>query len=111
MPDAPPSRPAAATLRQARCAWSAARKHPPMSIAVVHPCNGVALESAGEAARLKLVTPGLAGPHGQVAEVRPRPWIDISPFEVVAVGRAQPRPRRPRRWSWCSGRPGRGAFR
>jgi phosphate acetyltransferase len=60
-----------------------AQSAPPISIAVAHPCNDVALESAIEAARLKLVTPILVGPVGKIRDTAAAAKLDISPFELV----------------------------
>ncbi len=45
-----------------------AQQAPPISIAVAHPCNDVSLESAVEAAKLKLVTPILVGPPQRIRQ-------------------------------------------
>jgi phosphate acetyltransferase len=59
------------------------RAKPPISIAVVHPCNDVSLESAVEAARLNLVKPILVGPEARIREVADKAQIDISAVEIV----------------------------
>jgi phosphate acetyltransferase len=61
----------------------AAQRGPPITMAVAHPCNDVSLESAVEAARLKLVTPILVGPTARVRQVAEAAHIDISAFELV----------------------------
>ena len=61
----------------------AAQAAQPVTIAVVHPCNDVSLESAVEAARLKLVTPILVGPQAKVRDVAAAADLDISGFELV----------------------------
>jgi phosphate acetyltransferase len=61
----------------------AAREHPPMATAVVHPCDDVSLESAVEAARLGLLKPILVGPSARLADVAERAKLDISGFEIV----------------------------
>lgn len=55
---------------------------PPVT-AVVHPCDQVSLESAVEAARLKLVVPILVGPQTRIRDVGARSKLDIDGFEVV----------------------------
>jgi phosphate acetyltransferase len=60
-----------------------AQRAPPISIAVAHPCNDVSLESAIEAARLKLVTPILVGPRRRIEQVASDCSQDISGFEIV----------------------------
>ena len=60
-----------------------AQRHPPVTIAVAHPCDQVSLESAVEAAKLKLVVPILVGPAARVRDVAARCGLDISAFEIV----------------------------
>jgi phosphate acetyltransferase len=60
-----------------------ARKHPPMTTAVCHPCDAVSLESAVEAARLGLMKPILVGPTHRVLDVASKAGLDISAFELV----------------------------
>ena len=48
-----------------------AQKHPPMKVAVAHPCDQVSLESVAEAARLRLIEPILVGPEQHVAALEP----------------------------------------
>jgi phosphate acetyltransferase len=52
-------------------------------MAVAHPCNDVSLESAIEAARLKLIVPILVGPATRIREVAARAKFDIDGFEIV----------------------------
>ena len=61
----------------------AAQRLPAVATAVVHPCDGVSLESAAEAAKLGLIVPILVGPAGRVREIADRNAIDIAAFEVV----------------------------
>jgi phosphate acetyltransferase len=60
-----------------------AQKLPPVTIAVAHPCDQASLESAVEAAKLKLVTPILVGPAARIREVAARHGFDIDGFEIV----------------------------
>jgi phosphate acetyltransferase len=60
-----------------------AQQAPPISMAVAHPCNDVSLESAVEAARLKLATPILVGPSARIRDVAAKAELDISHFEIV----------------------------
>ncbi len=60
-----------------------AQRHPPIPTAVVHPCDEVSLQSAVEAARLKLIVPILVGPAARIREVAAQANLDISPFEIV----------------------------
>jgi phosphate acetyltransferase len=81
--DAPPQPAAGRQHDKFERLVQAARRSPPISIAVAHPCNDVSLESAVEAARLKLVTPILVGPAGRIRDVAARAELDISGFEIV----------------------------
>jgi phosphate acetyltransferase len=60
-----------------------AQRYPPVPTAIAHPCDEVSLQSAVEAARLKLIVPILVGPASRIAEVAAQGKLDISPFEVV----------------------------
>src|SRR5690349_4754998 len=60
-----------------------ARKHPPITTAVCHPCDVVSLESAVEAAKLGLMKPILVGPPARVRDVAKKEKLDISAFELV----------------------------
>jgi phosphate acetyltransferase len=62
---------------------ASAQRAPPVTMAVAHPCNDVSLESAVEAARLKLVTPILVGPAARIRDVAAKNSIDIQDFEIV----------------------------
>ena len=60
-----------------------AQKHPPVRVAVAHPCDKVSLESVVEAAKLKLIEPILVGPEQRIRSVAADHDLDISPFEIV----------------------------
>jgi phosphate acetyltransferase len=60
-----------------------AQRHPPVTIAIAHPCDQVSLESAIEAAKLKLIIPILVGPAARIREVAARHALDIGTFEIV----------------------------
>jgi phosphate acetyltransferase len=60
-----------------------AQRHPPVVVAVAHPCDAVSLESAIEAARMKLITPILVGPKAKIAEVAAARGLDLADFEIV----------------------------
>jgi phosphate acetyltransferase len=60
-----------------------AQQEPPIVTAVAHPCDAVSLDSAVEAARLRLIEPILVGPAARIAEVAAAGKLDITPFEVV----------------------------
>ena len=66
-----------------------AQKHPPVKVAVAHPCDQVSLESVLEAAKLKLVEPILVGPEHRIREVAAQHGLDISRFEIVDAGYSQ----------------------
>jgi phosphate acetyltransferase len=58
-----------------------AQRLPPAPTAIVHPCDKVAIESAVEASRLKLIVPILVGPESRIREAAT--GFDISEFELV----------------------------
>ena len=60
-----------------------AQKTAPAKVAVAHPCDEVSLESAVEAAKLKLIIPILVGPEERIRKVAHEHGIDIDGFEVV----------------------------
>ncbi len=55
----------------------------PLPTAVVHPCDGPALEGAIEAARAQLITPILVGNATKIRDTAARATIDISSYEIV----------------------------
>ena len=63
---------------------AAARDLPPVTTAVVHPCDRVSLESAIEAARLGLIAPILVGPPERIRATAAEADLDISAFTLVA---------------------------
>ena len=62
---------------------AAAQKHPPVKVAVAHPCDQVSLESALAAAKLKLIEPILVGPEKRIREVAAEHRLDISGLQIV----------------------------
>ena len=60
-----------------------AQSHPPVRVAVAHPCDQVSLESAVKAAELKLIEPILVGPAERIRKVAADNGLDISKFEIV----------------------------
>jgi phosphate acetyltransferase len=66
-----------------------AKKHPPIKVAVAHPCDQVSLESAAAAAKLGLMDPILVGPEDRIRAVAAEHGVDISKFEVVDAGFSQ----------------------
>jgi phosphate acetyltransferase len=63
---------------------ASAQAHAPAVTAVCHPCDRVSLESAIEAAKLKLITPILVGPPTRITEVAAKENLDIAGLEIVA---------------------------
>jgi phosphate acetyltransferase len=60
-----------------------AQAHPPMAVAVAHPCDQVSLESVVEAAKLRLIKPILVGPEQRIRAVASEHGLDIAGFEIV----------------------------
>lgn len=60
-----------------------ARKAPPLTAAVVHPCDESSLAGAVDAARLGLLVPLLVGPAARIGEAARKAGLDISPYEMV----------------------------
>ncbi|MGH7153069.1 MAG: phosphate acetyltransferase, partial [Acetobacteraceae bacterium] len=61
----------------------AAQRLPPITTIVAHPCDDVSLESAVEAARLRLIVPVLVGPAARIRAVAARASIDIGTLTIV----------------------------
>ena len=61
----------------------AARRLPPILTAVAHPCDEFSLESAVEAARLKLIHPVLVGPGARIRQLAARMGVDIGGLDIV----------------------------
>jgi len=61
----------------------AARHVSGVPMAVAHPCDGVSLESAVEAAKLGLIQPILVGPIARIRATAEKAKIDIGAFEIV----------------------------
>lgn len=62
---------------------AAAQQLPPARTAVVHPCDEVSLESAIEAAKLRLINPILVGPPARIRDVAALAGFAIDGFEIV----------------------------
>ena len=60
-----------------------AQQHEPAITAIAHPCDKVSLESAVEAARMRLIVPILVGPREKVARAAADAAIDIGAIELV----------------------------
>jgi phosphate acetyltransferase len=61
-----------------------AQQLPPVTTAVVHPCDQVSLEGVVEAARLGLIEPILVAPPARLREVAKKAGLDISAFPLIA---------------------------
>src|SRR6476661_5911647 len=62
---------------------AAARKMPAIPTAIAHPCDDVSLQSALEAARIKLIEPILVGPSAKVRTAAGKAGLDISALPLV----------------------------
>jgi phosphate acetyltransferase len=62
---------------------TAAQNVPAPVVAVVHPCDRSALESALDAARLRLMTPVLVGPLARVRQAAADAGLDISALTLI----------------------------
>jgi phosphate acetyltransferase len=78
--DAPVVRNTHAKLREL---IKVAQTHPPVKVAVAHPCDDTSLEGVVEAARLRLIQPILVGPEQRIRSVAAEHDLDITSFELV----------------------------
>jgi len=62
---------------------AAARERPPVTTAVVHPCDPVALESAVEAGRIGLINPILVGPAAKIRAAALKGGLDIASLPLI----------------------------
>jgi phosphate acetyltransferase len=62
-----------------------ARKIPPLTVAITHPCDESSLAGAVDAARLGLLVPLLIGPSARIAAAAQKAQRDISCYEIVDV--------------------------
>jgi phosphate acetyltransferase len=62
---------------------AAARALPAIPTAIAHPCDDVSLESAVEAARIKLIEPILVGPAAKIKAAARKAELDISALPLV----------------------------
>jgi phosphate acetyltransferase len=60
-----------------------ARSLPAITTAIAHPCDGVSLQSAIEAARINLIEPTLVGPVAKIRAAAGRAGLDISAFPLI----------------------------
>ncbi len=68
---------------------AAAQRLPAAATAIAHPCDKASLESAVEAARLRLITPILVGPQARIRDVAAHAALDIGAFEVVDAAHSE----------------------
>ena len=60
----------------------AARRLPPVTTAVAHPCDRISIEGVVEAARLGLIAPILVGPPARIRDAAQQAEADISSFPL-----------------------------
>ena len=65
--------------------FNACQGLPPVSCAIVHPCDRDSLLGAIEAARRGLITPVLVGPEAKIRAVAAAEDVDLSPYRIVAT--------------------------
>jgi phosphate acetyltransferase len=58
---------------------------PPVSCAVVHPCDRNSLLGALDAAKAGLITPTLVGPENKIRAVADEEGVDLSPYSIVSA--------------------------
>jgi phosphate acetyltransferase len=58
---------------------------PPLRVAVAHPCDEIALESAAAAYAIGLIDPVLVGPSAKITSIAAKFNIDISRFKLIAT--------------------------
>ena len=68
---------------------TAAKKHPPLTTAVAHPCDETSLKGALEAAEAQLIEPILVGPNDKIRSVAQSFSLDLGGLEVVDVPHSQ----------------------
>ncbi|MGA8229680.1 MAG: hypothetical protein WCA55_24460, partial [Xanthobacteraceae bacterium] len=62
---------------------NAAQKHGPITVAVVHPCDGASMSGALAASRLRLIKPILVGPIERLRSVAEHARLQIDGIELV----------------------------
>ncbi|MBS2032904.1 MAG: phosphate acetyltransferase [Deltaproteobacteria bacterium] len=62
---------------------AAARREPPLRVAVVHPANDVSVQAAMESARLGLTRPVLVGPRAKIEAASQAAGLDPSGLHIV----------------------------
>src|SRR5271155_4658822 len=61
----------------------AAQKHEPITVAVVHPCDGASMSGALAASRLRLIKPILVGPVERLRSVAEHAGLQIDGIELI----------------------------
>ncbi len=56
---------------------------PPVSCAVIHPCDRNSLLGALDAAKAGLITPTLVGPEKKIRAVADEEGVDLSPYRII----------------------------
>jgi phosphate acetyltransferase len=65
--------------------FKACENLPPVSCAIVHPCDRDSLMGPIEAARRKLIVPVLVGPAEKIRAVARENEVDITPYRIISV--------------------------
>ncbi|HTO64920.1 MAG TPA: phosphate acetyltransferase [Bradyrhizobium sp.] len=68
---------------------AAAKKIPPVSTIVVHPCDETSLRGAADAAEAGIIKPILVGPADKIAGTAAKHGINLSGFEIVDVAHSE----------------------
>jgi phosphate acetyltransferase len=76
-----------------------AQKLPPVTTAVVHPCDEGSLEGAVEAHKLRLIEPILIGPSARIRGIAARFNIDITGLPIVEAMHSHDSAAKAVRWS------------
>jgi phosphotransacetylase/acyl dehydratase len=58
---------------------------PPVTCAVVHPCDRHSIGGAVEAAKRGMIVPVLVGPEARIRAAAANAGVDVSPYRIVAV--------------------------
>jgi len=58
----------------------------PKGLAIVHPCDALALQAAHDIAKAGIARPVLVGPADEIRQAADQAAIDISTFELVHAG-------------------------
>jgi phosphate acetyltransferase len=66
-----------------------AKKVPPATTIVVHPCDETSLRGAADAAMARIIIPILVGPKAKIAATARQHDVDISRFEIVDTAHSE----------------------